>query len=134
MVKIATQCINVAKCAISVWRFSSHCVVKFTIVYSTNYKTVWKSIVWELLPYVVYYHTHSKNIDKCGKNPQSARRKPNYHNKCGKNCHKILSVQIEVGGWCRWFRPLELSETKKQIRSLFNMFVAPSETRIKHFR
>ena len=22
--------------------------------------------------YVVYYHTHSKNIDKCGKNPQSS--------------------------------------------------------------
>ena len=33
-----------------------------------------------------------KNIDKCGKNPQSACRKPNYHTKCGKNCHKILSV------------------------------------------
>ena len=32
--------INVAKFAISVWRFSPHCVVKFTIVYSTNYKTV----------------------------------------------------------------------------------------------
>ena len=38
------------------------------------------------------YHTHSKNIDKCGKNLQSACRKPNYHTKCGKNCHKILSV------------------------------------------
>ena len=35
-----------------------------------------------------------KNIDKCGKNPQSARRKPNYHTTCGKNCHKILSVCI----------------------------------------
>ena len=23
-------------------------------------------------------NTHSKNIDKCGKNPQTARRKPNY--------------------------------------------------------
>ena len=34
-----------------------------------------------------YYHTHSKNIDKRGKNPQSARRKPNYHTKCGKNCY-----------------------------------------------
>ena len=44
-------CINVAKSAISVWRFSPHCVVKFTIVYSTNYKTVWKSIKWELLLY-----------------------------------------------------------------------------------
>ena len=66
---------------------------KFTIVYSTNYKTVWESIVWELLPYSVCYnyHTHSKNIDKCGKNLESARRKPNYHTKCGKNCHKILS-------------------------------------------
>ena len=40
------------------------------------------------------YHTHSKNIDKCGKNYQSACRKPNYHTKCGKNCHKILSVYI----------------------------------------
>ena len=39
-----------------------------------------------------YYHTHSKNIDKCGENPQSACRKPNYHTKCGKNFHKILSV------------------------------------------
>ena len=96
MVKIATQCINFFVCinlekfAISVWRFAPHCVVKFTTVYSTNYKTVWKSIVWELLPYVVYYHTHSKNIDKCGKNPQSGRRKSNYHTRCGKNCHKIL--------------------------------------------
>ena len=36
--------------------------------------------------------SYSKNIDKCGKNPQSARRKPNYYTKCGKNCHKILSV------------------------------------------
>ena len=25
-----------------------------------------------------------ENIDKCGKNPQSSRRKPNYHTKCGK--------------------------------------------------
>ena len=59
IVKIATQCINyfvcinVAKFAISVWRVLPHCVVKFTIVYSTNCKTVWKSIVWELLPYSV---------------------------------------------------------------------------------
>ena len=36
--------------------------------------------------------THSKNIDKGGKNPQSARGKPNYRTKCGKNCHKILFV------------------------------------------
>ena len=35
-------------------------------------------------------NTHSENIDKCGKNPQSARRKPNDLTKCGKNCHKIL--------------------------------------------
>ena len=42
--------------------------------------------------YVVYYYTHSKNIDKCGKNPQSARRKPNYHTRCGKNCHKVFFV------------------------------------------
>ena len=46
-------CINVVKFAISVRRFSPHCVVKFTIVYSTNYKTLWKSILWELLPYSV---------------------------------------------------------------------------------
>ena len=31
-------CINVATFAIAVWRFSPHCVVKFTTVYST----VWK--------------------------------------------------------------------------------------------
>ena len=37
-----------------------------------------------------YINTHSKNIDKCSK--KSARRKPNYHAKCGKNCHKILCV------------------------------------------
>ena len=131
MIKIATQCIhfflciNVAKFGISVWRFSPHCMVKFTIVHSTNYKTVWKSIVWELLPctqyvvyyhthtnniaifttlcgnhchiqYVVYYHTTSKNIEKCGKNLQSARRKPNYHTRCGKNCHKILYNNIAI--------------------------------------
>ena len=29
-----------------------------------------------------YYQAHSKNLDKCGKNPESARRKPNYHTKC----------------------------------------------------
>ena len=46
-------CINVAKFAISVWQFSPHCVVKFTIVYSKNYKTAWKSIVWEFLLYLV---------------------------------------------------------------------------------
>ena len=40
-----------------------------------------------------HYHTHSKNIGKYGINPQSARRKLNYHSKRGKNCHKILSVQ-----------------------------------------
>ena len=33
-----------------------------------------------------------QNIDKCSKNPQRTRRKPNYHTECGKNCHKILSV------------------------------------------
>ena len=48
-----------------------------------------------ILARIVYYHTHSKNIDKCGKNPQSARRKSNYHSKCGKNFHKILSVWNE---------------------------------------
>ena len=36
--------------------------------------------------------SYSKNIDKYGKNPQSAYRKSNYHTKCGKNCHKILSM------------------------------------------
>ena len=41
---------------------------------------------------VVYYHTHSKDIDKYGKNPQSACRKANYRTKCGQNCYKILSV------------------------------------------
>ena len=35
---------------------------------------------------------YSKNIEKCGENPQSAHRKTNYHTKCGKNCHKILFV------------------------------------------
>ena len=39
--------------AISVWQFLPHCVLKFTIVHSTNYKTVWKSKMWELLPYSV---------------------------------------------------------------------------------
>ena len=33
------------------------------------------------------------STDKCGKNPQSVCRKPIYHTKCGKNCHKILSLQ-----------------------------------------
>ena len=44
--------------------------------------------------FALFNHTHSKNIDKCGENPQSARRKPNYHTKCDKNSHKILSVYI----------------------------------------
>ena len=46
--------------------------------------------------YVIYYHTHSKNIVKYGENPQSARIGSNYHTKCGKNCHEILSVFIRV--------------------------------------
>ena len=46
--------------------------------------------------YVVYYHTHSKTIDKCGKNPHSADRKSTYHTKCGKNFHKILSVYMLI--------------------------------------
>ena len=37
-----------------------------------------------------------KTLDKCGKNPQSARREPNYRTKCGKNCHKILSVYSRI--------------------------------------
>ena len=32
---------------------------------------------------IVKTHT-SKNIHKCSKNPQSARRKLNYHTKCGR--------------------------------------------------
>ena len=36
---------------------------------------------------------HSKNLEKCGKNYQSARRKPNYYTKCDNNYHKILAVQ-----------------------------------------
>ena len=71
IVKIATLCINffvcinVAKFAISVWRFSPHCVVKFTIVYSTNYKTVWESIVWELLRYSVRFLLFFTVYDFC---------------------------------------------------------------------
>ena len=66
--------------------------------------------------HVVYYHTRGKNIDKCGENSQSACRKRNYHTKCGKNCHKILSVYVcicllKLGWlhsclefkWERWF-------------------------------
>ena len=41
---------------------------------------------------------HSKLIDKCGKNPQSARIKLNYHTKCSKNCHKFLSVYNSISG------------------------------------
>ena len=33
---------------------------------------------------------------KYGKNHQSAHRKPNYHTKCSKNCHEILSVYIRI--------------------------------------
>ena len=94
MVKIATHCIyfsvriNVAKFAISVWRFSPHCVVKFTVIYSTNYKTVGIIAILSMS----YITTRIVKTDKCGKNPQSARRKQNYHTSCGKNFHKILSV------------------------------------------
>ena len=42
-------------------------------------------------------------------------------------------LQIEVGGWCGWFRHLESSETKKQKILLLSMPVAPSRTRIKDF-
>ena len=31
-----------------------------------------------------YITTRIVKTDKCGKNPQSARRKSNYHTKCGK--------------------------------------------------
>ena len=94
MVKIATQCINfcvcinVAKFAISIFTTlrgeihnSMHKLQNSMEVDSVGIITVY-----------VYYHTHSKNIDKCGNNPQSASRKPTYHTKCGKNCHNILSV------------------------------------------
>ena len=37
-------------------------------------------------------YTPSKNIDKYGKNPQSAHIKSNCHTTCDMNCHKILSV------------------------------------------
>ena len=37
-----------------------------------------------------------KNIEKCGKNPQSACRNTNYHTKCDKNCHKIPSVHLPL--------------------------------------
>ena len=33
-----------------------------------------------------YITTRIVKTDKCGKNLQSARRKPNYHTKCSKNC------------------------------------------------
>ena len=122
-VLIFLVCINVAKFAISVWRFSPHCLVKFTIVYSTNYKTVWKSIVWELLP---YSYTHSKNIDKCGKYPQSARIKPNYHTKYGKNCHKILFgyswVNHSISMYCKWI------EWKTIFQSIFLLADIQSRT------
>ena len=38
---------------------------------------------------------HSNNIDKCGKSPQSARRKSNYHTKYGKSCYKILVYSFD---------------------------------------
>ena len=43
-----------------------------------------------------YITTRIVKTDKCGKNSQSARRKSNYHTKCGKNCHKILFVHKAV--------------------------------------
>ena len=39
-----------------------------------------------------YITTRIVKSSKCGKNPQSACRKPNYYTSCGKNCDKILSV------------------------------------------
>ena len=42
------------------------------------------------------YHMHSKNIDRRGKNPQSAHKKSNYHTRCGKNWHKILYVRNAI--------------------------------------
>ena len=43
-----------------------------------------------------YINTRMVKTDKCGKNPQSACRKPNYHTTCGKNCHKILCVYVRA--------------------------------------
>ena len=42
------------------------------------------------------YHTHSKNLDKCGKNLQSVRRKRYYHTKCGKNSIKFSPCMIFI--------------------------------------
>ena len=60
--------------------------------------------------------SYSKNIDKCGKNPQSTRRKPNYHTKCGKNCHKILSVYSTSKKWFQRFKSgnLDLEDEERQ--------------------
>ena len=41
---------------------------------------------------ISYIITRIVKTDKCGKNEHSARRKPNYHTKWGKNRHKILAV------------------------------------------
>ena len=58
-------------------------------------------------------YRHSKNIDKCVKNPQSASRKPNYHTKCDKNCHKILSM-------CNGKRYAYLLQTTKKLLRFTN--------------
>ena len=61
------------------------------------------------MSYITIYY-HSKNIDKCGENPQSACRKPNNHTECAKNCYKILFV------WYRKaFRSEEMSRNKIKI-------------------
>ena len=67
----------------------------FTIAYSTNYKTVWKSIVRTGIIAILsmsYITTRTVKTNKGVKNPQRAGKKPNYHTQCGKNPHKILSV------------------------------------------
>ena len=67
----------------------------------------------------------SKNIDKCGKNPQSACRKPNYHTKCGKNCHKILSV-YSATSCCHFFCSfLSYSYKKYNTKPFALLFYSP---------
>ena len=49
-----------------------------------------------------YITTRLVKTEKCGKNPQRARRKSNYHTKCGKNCHKrVLRFISTVFKWCQ---------------------------------
>ena len=70
-----------------------------------------------------YITTRIVKTDKRGKNPQSARIKPNDHTKCGKNCHKILSVYgvIAIVSLCKSYYSLSFS--------LFLLKGATSDTR-----